>query len=84
MEKLQENTPKKHKFKNEPCGDKHEGEMATIKTDKENKENATIKKAKKQNSTIITDSSKTENNQTSNNSSFKRMTARSHKIMHSR
>jgi hypothetical protein len=46
-EKLHENTPKKHKFENEPYKHMHEGKTAIIKNDKENKkENATTNKAK--------------------------------------
>jgi hypothetical protein len=52
-EKLQENTPKKHKIKKEPY--KNKDKTAIIENDKEN---APINKAKQQNGTVITDSTK--------------------------
>jgi hypothetical protein len=52
-EKLQENTPKKHKSKNETY--KNKNKMAVIEN---NKKNAPINKSKQQNGTLITNSSR--------------------------
>jgi hypothetical protein len=52
-EKLQESTPKKHKFEKEPYNNKDK--TVIIENDKEN---APINKAKHQNGTVITDSTK--------------------------